>query len=672
MNEIVRIPVGPVHKNPAQMRRQYDLMKLAELTLQILSRGFDADRPLLVQKDGNGGYVNIRGHRRRMAYLMACHLTTGGEMEIEAVREQWESLVAQHNGDVEAAAESLVPQYGAQTVPAVIFQGETKQAVLSLWSDNFGGEPPDALGVAHSLLIGIRQFGILPEEAAAGMGQHRNYVENHLALAQVDSRIAERIARKDISMTVAVILMSLPADKREAMTEFLMSLPDEAITVAKLKVAARLLKELSFDLPLSFPHATRRNVARAFVRLWHEQVAAAPQRAYLAACAVLYNRQSYGEPWADVELIKEWLRALGVLAVGQNWGEVLEPHLTEVSCATCPIRNLPPRRLNVDLQTLPCRGGYSVNRCLHGLAPDDPFHVRVPMPWAGQPGVKGESGNYYVDSFDDLMAAYAAQVAAEETPVVPPAAPPAKPAPAPAKSAGKGKAAPPPAKAAAKAAPAKPADPDPTPAPPAGPSPLELMRARIGFYVDAHSGMNVTHFVASRCAGCQHHLDKSPTSDPSVPHCAWATSHRPVAFGQIVPVNDGDFEPIPVCEQYGPERPWHEIIPEHPAGSSLPRQWMVNYLLELVKPGSQLDGYKPFQWLTGRPMRSGEDYDRWFADQFATQQGNLSDAQVMTLFVMAHDEWKRTRKYDDQSFFIPVGGAFQMVPAKREAWEIGQ
>jgi hypothetical protein len=127
-----------------------------------------------------------------------------------------------------------------------------------------------------------------------------------------------------------------------------------------------------------------------------------------------------------------------------------------------------------------------------------------------------------------------------------------------------------------------------------------------------------------------------------------------------------------VCQQYGPGQQWHEIIPEHPAGNSLPREWMISYLLEMVKISGQLEGYKPFQWLTGRPMRSGEDYSRWFAEQFAAQQGNLSDGQILTLFVLAHDEWKRTRKYDDKSFFIPVGGAFQMVAARLEAWEIGQ
>ncbi|MBP6802523.1 MAG: ParB N-terminal domain-containing protein [Chloroflexi bacterium] len=664
MSDIVMIPAGPIRKNRAQMRREYDLMKLAELTLQIKSRGFDADRPLLVRQNGDGGYENIRGHRRRMATLMAQHLPPG-DWDIEAVREQWSTIAATHDGDVEAAAEALAAEHGDFEVPAVIFAGDHKQATLALWSDNFGDEDPDPLGVAESLLVGIEEFGISPDEAAKHMGQHRNYVDNHLALGQLHrlhADFADRVVR-EMSMTIAVIVMSLPADKRTALVQFLAATPTTAVTVANVKKTAKLLKELSFEMPLQFPHSTRRNVARAFIKLWHEQLEEAPVRAYLGAAIVLFAHQGYKEPWTDPNLVVEWLKALGVQYTG-HWATALEPYLDAVSCATCPIAKLPDTVLGVDVTSpagLPCRMGYKVQRCLHGIAPGDPFHMRVPMGWSGHPGVKSQAGAYYVDSYDDLLMAWQAQQAAEEAKAEP-TAPSTKSSPtASSKKTAKNK---------------KPAQSAPAaegPAKPAGPSQLEIMRAQVGFYMDAHLTLNTNHFMATQCARCQHKLDGSPTNDPSVPHCAWTSHNRNVEFSKIEPVNGGVFEPIAICQQYAPNIPWREIIPEHPAAGQLPREWMVKYIIALVKERVGIDGYKPFQWLTGRPMNSSERYDDWFVKQLEEQQGDLSDSQVFTLFVMVHDEWKRAKRFgDDGIFHLPVGGAFQLVPAQLNKWKMEQ
>jgi hypothetical protein len=52
-------------------------------------------------------------------------------------------------------------------------------------------------------------------------------------------------------------------------------------------------------------------------------------------------------------------------------------------------------------------------RCLHGLAPSDPFDVRVPWSWSEHPGVVHE-GEYRVKSYEDLLAAWQAQAAKEQ------------------------------------------------------------------------------------------------------------------------------------------------------------------------------------------------------------------------------------------------------------------
>jgi hypothetical protein len=654
MSEIIMLPVGPIRRNPAQMRRQYDLGKLAELTLQIESRGFDADRPLLVRSDGNGSYENVRGHRRRMATLMAAHLPEG-EWTIDSVRSQWETLVDTFNGDVEAAAEALAEAHGEVEVPVVIFEGDAKSAILALWSDNYGDEDPDPLGVATSLLIGIKEYGILPDEAVRNMGQQPHFVERHLALAQVSPALARRIVNKEMSMSMAVIVMGLDGAKREALTQFLLAAPS-SITVDNIKRVAKHLKELSFEMPWEFPHSTRRNVARAFINLWNSKIGEDDTRAYLGACIVFSATQEAEPPWSDSVLILKWFQALGI-STNDHWAVVLEGYLTEVSCVSCPIAKLPSKILKTDITRpagLPCRMGHTVQKCMHGLAPHDPFHMRVPMDWGSLSGVKGEAGKYYVDSYTDLESAWTEQTEIE-----------AKQSATEDRKAKKAAT----AQRLQKKETAVAKQPEKTPEP-EGPSEVEVMRAKVGLYITSHGEMNAKHLLATPCEACQHRLDESPTADPATPHCAWASHKRSVTFSKLTPRNKGEFEPIPVCQQFAPAASWQEIIPEHPEPGRISREWMVAYLLKMVQATpSGFNGYRPFQWLTGRPMRSSENYTEWFAEQLKSQQGNLSDAQIYTLFVLVHDEWSRCAS-DRNEFYIPMGGALQMVSAKLENWRM--
>lgn len=676
-SDVVRVPVGAIRKNRAQMRRTYDLTKLAELTMQMIARGFDEDRPLLIRKDGSG-YENIRGHRRRMALMMVAYLgdlRPGHEWAIEEVRDMWTDLLLSRTDDptvykelapfgvVETAVESLVAEHGHVEVPAIVTEAEPKQATLALWSDNFGDEEPDRMGVAHSLKVGIIEQGITMEEAARNMGQSVHYVRNHLALAQVDSRLAQRINEKDLGVAAAVSLIDLPPDKRAGLTEFIVANPPHTITVDKVKKTAKLLGEFSMAMPLSFPNASRRNIARAMINLWMSKLEENAERAYLGACIVLYPRQQFTPPWDDPAAIPDWLTALGV-AVNGHWTVALLPYLTEVSCATCPIAQLPDEKLKVDLIApgLPCRQGFEVERCFHGLAENDPFHVRVHMGWAKHPGVENEGGTYVVTSFDNLKKAWDAQKKQETAEAKRHKADEAKSQQAtnsPRKATAAATSAPAPAQVVE-------SKPDLTPAP------IAVMRAKIRMFMAMHKTdqFRNDHLLATRCDGCQHRLDDSPTSDESVPHCAWASHTRTVRFDQIK-VQDGG-KPIPFCRQYAPERPWREIVPEHPT-PTLPRDWMVEQINQLAGDRKGGDTYKPFQWLTGRPMASNDKYDDWFLTQFKINKDELSDGQIFMLFVLVHEEWKRGQRWgaERKQFNVAANNNLtQMVAAEVTRWEM--
>ncbi|MCB0031487.1 MAG: hypothetical protein KDE28_26435, partial [Anaerolineales bacterium] len=67
------------------------------------------------------------------------------------------------------------------------------------------------------------------------------------------------------------------------------------------------------------------------------------------------------------------------------------------------------------------------------------------------------------------------------------------------------------------------------------------------------------------------------------------------------------------------------LIPAHPAPPGIPRDWLKAQLLQLVKEANRHGRERnAFEFLTGRPMGSSENYSDWFEQQLAAQGGELS------------------------------------------------
>src|SRR5690606_7329625 len=189
-------------------------------------------------------------------------------------------------------------------------------------------------------------------------------------------------------------------------------------------------------------------------------------------------------------------------------------------------------------------------------------------------------------------------------------------------------------------------------------SPIVKQRAQMAAFMKQHEQLAATHPFATPCRRCRHRLDGSPTQDEAVPHCAWAGRLRSVSFQVLEPQGESQAPHIPVCRQFAPDQPWHERIPAHPSPPEMPREWLKEQILHLVGDAnrhSNSNGNRrnAFEFLTGRPMGSNENYGDWFAQQMDTQGGDLSDAQLFTLFVWAHTEWQRVRH---GLFSLPVNG----------------
>ncbi len=663
-------------RHVAQMRTQYDQEGMAALTLQIYQRGLDHWQPIVAAPAGeNGDYRIISGHRRRMAQLFAFALQDWAEEhpDQEATIEVVRTMIAALNeklGSMEEAAEALLQKYGEREISFVPFDGDRKSQVLALQAANFGREEADMLGIAHSFRQAL-ESGASPEEIGRNAGQSVHYVHNHLALTDIPAELAQRIAAGELPMSVARTVAELPEPKRTGMAIFLLANDPAALTAKEIKVCASILKKWNgIQLGLTFAQQTHRNIARALARLWGQGVEAYPEDAYAAATMLIY-RQQHEEPWANAEKASLWFQALGgdvyyqnssEGGIGINWPAVVEHLLTDISCETCPVSRLPNQSLRSDLSGgqggvlgMPCRVGEKATRCIHGLAPNDPFDVRVPWNWSEHEGVVHEGGHYRVKNFEALEKAWQVQAAREqaEDEAIPAqkesAAATVTTDQAPAADGRSLTTAPSSTQTAA----------------PAEPSPVEKQRALIRDFMKEHGRLAIGHPFATGCAGCRHFLDSSPTKDETVPHCAWADRPRRVHFNALRPVQSKG-PVVPVCRQYAPTDSWETLVPEHPEPPGVPREWMREQILKLAAAGRTYgDAYHPFEFLTGRPMSSSEKYEDWFEKQLGEQIGNLSDGQLFTLLLWATAEWQRGQ---GKPFSLPLNDGVQFATYNMVDW----
>ncbi len=434
-SKFITAPINKLAEHPAQMRTLYQIEDMAALTLQVYENDLDQWQPITAALDGTGGYYIISGHRRRMARLFAYGVSTwisqpdspiGPEtcVDVELVKQFISTLVEKYEF-VDAAAEALTEHYATEEIKFVLLEGTPKEQILALQRANYGAVEPDMLGIAHSFKAAL-DGGATVAEIARNAGKTATYVRNHLALNKLPRELAEQIADGHLPMSIGVAVAGVKNEhKRHGLALFIFSNPLSQITAKAVKDVARKLEKWNgLQVPLTTAHQAQRNIARALTRLWHLVVDTYPVRSWAVIASFIYQDVNITCPWVDQSAVDVWFKIVGGDIYygrdGIKWDAVVANLITEVNCEACPVAKLPERQLASDLSPgqsgvigMPCRH-EAAGPCLHGLAPNDPFHVRVPWDWAEHSGIVKDGGGYVAKSFDNLQTAWQAQAALED------------------------------------------------------------------------------------------------------------------------------------------------------------------------------------------------------------------------------------------------------------------
>lgn len=184
------IPVDQIRPNPNQPRREFDEEALAELAASIRQHG--VVQPVVVTADSEG-FTLVAGERRWRAAQMA----------------------------------------GLTTVPAVVRQMEPVAMTAVALIENLQREDLTPLEEAQAYLALQEQFGLTQEQIAETVGKSRPQIANTLRLLQLEPQVQEMLARQEIAMGHAKVLLSVADGKRQL--ALARAVRDEGLTVRSLE-----------------------------------------------------------------------------------------------------------------------------------------------------------------------------------------------------------------------------------------------------------------------------------------------------------------------------------------------------------------------------------------------------------------------------------------------------
>lgn len=192
---MVEIPIGKIHVNPYQPRKQFDEKKLQELASSITQYGVFS--PLLVRESLNG-YQLLAGERRLRAAQLA----------------------------------------GLETVPAIVKQYDDKAMIEIALLENIQRDDLTPLDEAKAYKKIMDRYDYTQEELADHIGKSRGHVSNYLRLLSLPLAVQDKLNSEKLSVGHAKVLLSAYTymDKTEAdsiITLLAKKIIDEGLSVRK-------------------------------------------------------------------------------------------------------------------------------------------------------------------------------------------------------------------------------------------------------------------------------------------------------------------------------------------------------------------------------------------------------------------------------------------------------
>lgn len=199
VNTIVHVPVNQIRPNPNQPRKEFDEVRLQELSDSIVQHGLI--QPITVRHLGSNRYELISGERRLRASKMA----------------------------------------GLETIPAYVREINDNDSIVLALIENVQREDLNAIEVALGYQQLIDEFALTQEEVAKKVGKNRSTVANMLRLLNLPAFIQSALKQGKISTGHARSLLSIDDEKLQK--ALLQKAIDEDLSVRQMEDAVRKVQQ---------------------------------------------------------------------------------------------------------------------------------------------------------------------------------------------------------------------------------------------------------------------------------------------------------------------------------------------------------------------------------------------------------------------------------------------
>jgi ParB family chromosome partitioning protein len=195
---VTRLPLEQVHPDRANPRRVFDEAALEELAASLKNQG--VLQPILVRKDGRGGYRIIAGERRWRAAQRA----------------------------------------GLKDVPALVKEASDAEAYELALVENIQRQDLSPLEEAEAFRRLVEERRLTQEQVADRVGKDRSTVANALRLLGLPNEVKQLLAEGDLDMGHARALLGL--SKAAEMVTLARAVVTDKLTVRDIEARVKALR----------------------------------------------------------------------------------------------------------------------------------------------------------------------------------------------------------------------------------------------------------------------------------------------------------------------------------------------------------------------------------------------------------------------------------------------